>query len=216
MAVVTPGFAGWQSPVGGAVGHGAIIRPFAANGHMLFRPRPALPPLAGIIHERAGRSPTLTTFGHTNTAAGLPPRGYVLQGLGPAGPWRYGRDRGGVRTARRFAVDAYGRRRYDIAPIGTLAGGAFPTAVTGEDTGGYIAPTPTYAYAEAPLAARYGEPSLDQADDAGYGGLPLPSSAPQIIVVNGDKAAPPATPCPCRPTAAASPVVYRYGVGTAY
>ena len=87
--------------------HGGGVRPLIGGA---ARPGPrGLPPVSGIIHERPGMRPYLSSYGHTNTAArfgrvAAGGYGHVATGIGWA---RGGYGAGGV-DRRGFAQGGYG------------------------------------------------------------------------------------------------------------
>ncbi len=224
-----------------AYGHTATAVPFAADrrragifpfgaggsgwqaggyGHTATEPRPT-----GFA--RAG-------FGHVGTA--VPRYALTHPGSGGRGGARF--DRGlAFRERLRFdasrrgfaggfgggygdGIGGYGGGGDVAAPGGTYGSGvdgaAGPYGGTATAAGAYGG---DYA-SEAPLAARFAEPPLapspgapyDPADRYAYAAAADVGPGPRVISVRpADRAG-----CGCGPRARSTPMIYRYGVGTAY
>ena len=212
--------------------HGSVTRAgfglhVAGPGRSVGGVARGLPPLAGVIHERGGRPPYFTSYGHLDTAS---PR------LAGRSVWRPGFERrpNDIGRERRGFDARYADGRRRAYPL--VGGSAYPygggydgTNPAGGDYsaayGGSTAGTAATLASEPPLSS-YAEPPLGPSPyaspgDYGYapeGIYPMagPSSGagPQIIIVNNvGPSRPPACPCSRR---AASPVVYRYGVPAPY
>lgn len=187
-----------------------------------------VPPLAGIIHERPGMRSYVSGFGHTNTAA---------RWAGSAGAFRYGHTATALpawRRGNRFAYGARGLYGYGVGGllgygVGGYAGygvgyGGYGAAGTGSGPGSYgTVATQASPYggpyvSEVPLAASFAEPPLapspgapyDPSDAYAYAASADSGPGPRIIPVARRARG----GCDCG--GHVEPVVYRYGVGTAY
>lgn len=247
---------------GGPIGHGGWGGGRRSGGQR------GLPPLAGVIHERAGMRPYFSAYGHTDTAArfggfaagGVPAYGHTATALPSSGdgfrPFapgygrvdtalRSGAGRGfgaGAAVRRRFAGRGYvgggygfGDGTYGAPGIYGDAGvyggggtygdaGAYGQAGTygGEGTTAtqsvYGTGGGTTYHSEVPLAARFAEPPLGPSRYAPYSPgdryayAASADARPGPRVVNPYRGA--GSDCGCG--GRAEPVIYRYGVGTAY
>ena len=212
-----------------------------------------MPPVAGVIHERAGGRPFYSSYGHANTGYGGGFR-YGMRGYEPTGGGlRYGRGyspsgyghvatgfrgggfgrTGGARFAdgRRFGRYRFGRFYGGFGGYGggyAGGGGGYDdgAGAYGGSGGAYGAAGPYGSYgtqagnggaylSEPPLAATRTEAPLAPSPYGPDGGYYAPERAgisPHILTV--DRSA--RSGCDCRSGASAYPVIYRYGVGTAY
>lgn len=111
------GHGGVMMRTGGAMPgwHGAVRPPVTA---MAARPGPrGLPPVSGIIHERPGMRPYLSSYGHTNTAA-------RFTGYGHVGTGGYGHvGTGIVRVGGGYATGGYARGGFVAGGYGHTATG---------------------------------------------------------------------------------------------
>lgn len=213
-----------------------------------------LPPVSGVIHERAGMRPYLSAYGHTATERH--PAGFGRAGFGSYGHVRtavpsyaFARPGYGWRREARFDRGLAFRERLRSYPhrerfvggggggyrdggdggdrFADASGGIYTSRANG--AGGPYGGTATEAGAipydggyasEAPLAARFAEPPLapspgspyDPADHYAYAAAADVGPGPRIIPL-GHAARP---GCSCGPHARVAPMIYRYGVGTAY
>ncbi len=226
-------------------GWGSGARPGAPRG---------VPPIAGIIHERAGARPYFSSYGHTDTAlriggftrGGVPSYGHTATALRSAAGLRLERDRrfagrrgyggylgGGGGFDGGYADGGYGAGVDDGAFGG---GGTYGQEGTYGQAGTYGQPgtygglgtTDTQSVygtgdgstyrSEVPLAARFAEPPLGPSPGEPYNPgdrYAYAASAdvrPAPHVVNPFRR----TQSVCACEARNQPIVYRYGVGTAY
>lgn len=195
-----------------------------------------------LLPSRAGRlgfggyGHTATTFRPGYDRPGLYGRGgvRVFGNRGHGGRLRFGGERRRILLGYGGGYDGFGGGGYDGyggAGVYDGNGGTYGGSETGGSPGLYRTGA-TYGggsgqagvdYAsETPLASRFAEPPLapspfappgdgdryaDAAsEDVGYG------SGPRVIIVGH----PPRPDCACAPRVRPAPVVYRYGVGTAY
>lgn len=238
----------------GGGGRGGVHGP--AGGGLRFGAYRGLPPMSGVIHERAGMRPYLSAYGHTATEQR--PTGFARAGFGVYGhvgtalpSYAFARPGYGFRREARFdrGLGYRERLRSDASRtrfVGGLgggygdgfggygddrlagpSGGVYTSGANGADgTYGGVATAAgpgTYdgGYAsEAPLAARFAEPPLapspgapyDPADRYAYAAAADVGPGPRVISL-GHAARP---GCRCGPHARVAPMIYRYGVGTAY
>lgn len=203
--MVRPGavHAGQGSHAGGAIhgGSGGAGRP--------------LPAVSGVIHERAGRRPYMTAYGHIDTAA--PFAGGTTRRFADASRRGW--------YDRRFVSGERGRRS---GGFGALPGGTampYGGAYGGVDAASYgYGGAQGATYAEPPVGATYAESPLGPSPYGGYAGYGYggvggaaaggyAGTSPQIIVINAGAGPARQASCACRPVQAPGPIVYRYGLG---
>lgn len=227
------GSGGW-----GSYGHTATALPMAGAGRMRFggygHTATALPAFQGggrlageargFRRFAGGTGGIAARFGRGRLAYGARGyRGYGVGGYGGYGVGAYGGygvgGYGGSGTAAGSGDGGYGAAGADGYPGGAgvpgaadpgIYGGAAIGTAPGTYGGPYISETPLAArFAEAPLAPSPG--SAYSPDDAyAYAASADSGPGPRIVTV-GRGARP-----DCRCGVRVAPVVYRYGVGTAY
>lgn len=174
--------------------------------HQGFVPRP-LPPIAGVVHERRGRSPMFTPFGVATN------RDVIRVSRYPeARRWAWRPGAGAVRVVTPGPAPAAsaGQALYPIRPINSTYVEASLVATFGEPP---LAPSPlSSAYAYGPNGS--GWPPLPYGAEGGWGY----SAAPRIVTLHDDV---PVGSVPRRagpeagvPRPVTGPIVYRYGVAS--
>ena len=226
------GYGGVRMPAGGGMRFGAPSFHGVQGAVSRWTAR-GLPPISGVIHERPGARSFVSGYRHTDTAGR---RG------GFAGGARYGHTATAWRRAGRFAYGTRGFLGYGAGGFagygaglygygygyggGVGAPGAGAYAAGSADPGSYGSVTTQAspyggAYAsEVPLAATFAEPPLapspgapfDPRDAYAYAASADSGPGPRIIQVGRRER----SDCRCGAGERAEPVVYRYGVGTAY